>query len=32
MTTDPGEEDAYSGMIATEAVRLGMFEAVNNNL
>ena len=31
MTMDPGE-DAYSGVIAPEAVRLGMFAAVNNNL
>ena len=31
MTIDPGE-DAYSGVIAPEAVRLGMFAAVNNNL
>ena len=31
MTMDQGE-DAYSGVIAPEADRLGMFAAVNNNL
>ena len=31
LTDDPGE-DAYAGVIAPEAVRLGMFAAVHNNL
>ena len=31
LTSDPGE-DTYSGVIAREAVRLGMFAAVHNNL
>ena len=31
MTMDPGA-DAYSGVIAPEAIRLGMFAAVNSNL
>ena len=31
LTVDPGE-DAYAGVIAPEAVRLGMFAAVHNNL
>ena len=31
LTTDPGEE-SYSGVVAPEAVRLGMMAAVNNSL
>ena len=31
LTLDPGE-DAYAGVIVPEAVRLGMFAAVHNNL
>ena len=31
LTDDPGE-DAYAGVVAPEAVRLGMFAAVHNNL
>ena len=31
LTMDPGE-DAFSGVVAPEAVRLGMFAAVYNNL
>ena len=31
LTMDPGEH-AYSGVVAPEAVRLGMFAAVHNNL
>jgi hypothetical protein len=31
LTMDPGE-DSYSGVIAPDAVRLGMFAAVYNNL
>ena len=31
LTSDPGE-DAYAGVIAPEAVRLGMFAAVHNKL
>ena len=31
LTSDPGE-DSYSGVIAPDAIRLGMFAAVHNNL
>ena len=31
LTMDPGE-DAYAGVVAPDAVRLGMFAAVHNNL
>ena len=30
-TIDPGE-DAYSGVVAPEAIRLGMFAAIHNSL